>query len=153
MPGRSTSARQARRQVAIARRNRASFQIHVDRDRAARLIVESIAAERELGADSDLHVAVLGAAFLLAWAGSMTEAATLRGAVSSAHLASLAFWFSLTGPDGGSLESALMSTALSTERERGRRLGIRDAADAATSWLLRAYGLAGDSAQLNSQPG
>jgi hypothetical protein len=138
--------------VAIARRNRASFQIHVDRDRAARLIVESIAAERELGADSDLHVAVLGAAFLLAWAGSMTEAATLRGAVSSAHLASLAFWFSLTGPDGGSLESALMSTALSTERERGRRLGIRDAADAAMSWLLQAYGLAGDSAQLSSQP-
>jgi hypothetical protein len=138
-------------QVAIARRNRASFQIHVDRDRAARLIVEAIAAERELGADSDLHVAVLGAAYLLGWAGRMAEAATLRGAVTSAHLATLAFWFSLTGPDGASLESAL-STSLSTERERGRRLGIRDAAEAAVSWLLQTYGVAGDSAQLNSQP-
>jgi predicted ATPase/class 3 adenylate cyclase len=139
-------------QVAIARRNRASFQIHVDRDRAARLMVEAIAAEREVGADSDLHVAALGAAYLLAWAGRMTEAATLRGAVTSAHLATLAFWFSLTGPDGRSLESALLSTALSTQRERGRRLGIRDASDAALSWLPETYGPADDSAQPNSQP-
>jgi hypothetical protein len=138
-------------QVAIARRNRASFQIHVDRDRAARLIVEAIGAEREVGADSDLNVAVLGAAYLLAWAGRMTEAATLRGAVSSAQPGLRPFWFSLPGPDGGFLDSALMSTALSTERERGRRLGIRDAAEAAMSWLLQTYGLASDSAQLNSQ--
>ena len=82
----------------------------------------------------------------------MTEAATLRGAVTSAHLATLAFWFSLTGPDGRSLESALLSTALSTQRERGRRLGIRDASDAALSWLPETYGPADDSAQPNSQP-
>jgi hypothetical protein len=139
-------------QVAIARRNRASFQIHVDRDRAARLIVEAIAAEREVGADSDLLVAVLGAAYLLAWAGRMTEAATLRGVVPSVQPGIRAFWFSLAGPGGGSLDSALMSTGLSTQRERGRRLGIRDAADAAVSWLLQAYAITSDSAQLNSHP-
>jgi hypothetical protein len=82
----------------------------------------------------------------------MTEAATLRGAVPSAQPEIPPFWFSLTGPDGRSLESALMSTALSTQRERGRRLGIRDAADAAISWLLQTYGPAGHSAQLTSQP-
>jgi hypothetical protein len=80
----------------------------------------------------------------------MTEAATLRGVVPSVQPGIRAFWFSLAGPGGGSLDSALTSTALSTQRERGRRLGIRDAADAAVSWLLQAYPIASDSAQLNS---
>jgi hypothetical protein len=115
-------------------------------------MVEGIAAEREVGADSHLPIAVLGAAYLLACAGRMTEAATLRGAVPSAQPGIPPFWFSLTGPDGGSLESALLSTALSTQRDRGRRLGIRDASDAALSWLLETYGPAGDSAQPISRP-
>jgi predicted ATPase/class 3 adenylate cyclase len=126
-------------QVAINTEGRARFTLEIAPDIAAHCVIEAIQAFRDLGDDPDLERTLRLAAYVLLRANQPREAATLIGAshrMISTELKALDLW---NREMLESLTSILQDPSWKVEVERGRRLGLRDAADAATNWLKRAY--------------
>jgi predicted ATPase len=126
-------------QIATDTAGRARFNAEIAPAVAAGCAAEALAAFRDLADYPDLERTVRLAAYLLARAGHLNEAATLAGA--SERLISLDpdDWDEAHRAMLERLAAIMQDAGFSVEIERGRRLGLSDAADAAIAWLPRAY--------------
>jgi predicted ATPase len=127
-------------QIAMSLYFRAGFALDLSVDASASCTVETLTQLRELGADPDIKAQLPFAAGLLLAAGRREDAATAAGAAGVDTHAKPPRYLPLNLRDMMNAVWALPTEPdLTPSLERGRRLGIRDAADATIEWLNRAY--------------
>jgi hypothetical protein len=126
-------------QVGINSESRARINLETAPDTAAQCAITALVAFRELNDDPDLERVLRLASHLLMRAGHTSEAATLIGASERRIDHDMQDWNQSHRPLLQDLSAISRDPAWSVEVERGRRLGIRDAADAAVNWLQRTY--------------
>jgi len=127
-------------QLAIATSSRAGYALDVDPPRAAAYTIEAMKLFLEVRDAVDLGHCFPGVAHLLVRAGRREQAATLlAGHDDWLTDADVDAWMRSLRDKFASLKALLDDPALHAERERGRRMSVYEAADAAIAWLAQAY--------------
>jgi predicted ATPase len=123
-------------QLGLAQGGRASYLLDTDPAQAAAYNIQALALLREVGADPEMVYPLLMAAVLLLRASKQEQAATIAGSVSGRIPNDDGTeWYKHARRQLTKLASLLSDPTWAVQVERGRRLGLRGAADAAISWL------------------
>ncbi len=126
-------------QVALVLEFRGWLTVGVSLDASAACVLGALRGFQEIGSDPDTRQILICAAGLLQQAGRSEEAAVLAGGVQDLVAQDMGHWPKPARTMVVSLRTMVAQPAAAIPLERGRRLGVRNAADAAIEWLERAY--------------